>query len=72
MDSDDRDAFAKQNANLNEQVKLLVRTEKSLFQTRRNLELQLNRIRQLNSFALAASQTSSPAENVSRSPWICG
>jgi signal transduction histidine kinase len=51
-----------QNASLNEQVKLLLRTEKRLYQTRSNLELQLGRIRALNHFALGAMRTSSPVE----------
>ena len=55
----DRDALAKENQLLNEQVKLLARIEKRLYHTQNNLELQLKRIRALNEFALTAP-TSSP------------
>jgi signal transduction histidine kinase len=56
------ETLAKENAALNEQVKLLARVEKRLYNTRNNLELQLRRIRALNDFALAAMRTSSPIE----------
>jgi C4-dicarboxylate-specific signal transduction histidine kinase len=56
------EALRKENAGLNEQVKLLVRVEKRLYHTRNNLELQLRRIRALNDFALAAMRLSSPIE----------
>jgi signal transduction histidine kinase len=56
------DALARQNATLNEQVKLLLRTEKRLYQTRTHLETQLTRIRALNEFSLAAMRTLSPIE----------
>jgi len=59
------EALRKENASLNEQVKLLVRVEKRLYHTRNSLELQLRRIRALNEFALTAMRTSSPIEILS-------
>jgi len=56
------EALRKENASLNEQVKLLVRVEKRLYHTRNSLELQLRRIRALNEFALSAMRTFSPIE----------
>jgi signal transduction histidine kinase len=56
----DIDALVKENALLNEQVKLLARIEKRLYHTRNSLELQLKRIRALNDFALTAMPTLSP------------
>ena len=56
------DNLAKENANLNDQVKLLARVEKRLYNTQNSLELQLRRIRALNDFALAAMRTASPVE----------
>jgi signal transduction histidine kinase len=58
MSADER--LKLENARLNEQVKLLVRTEQSLYAARKGVELQLRRIRDLNAFALAAIRTTSP------------
>jgi len=55
----DLETLAKENASLNEQVKLLARVEKRLYHTQNNLELQLRRIRALNDFALSAMRPSS-------------
>jgi serine phosphatase RsbU (regulator of sigma subunit) len=52
----DRDELARQNQALNEQVKLLVRTEKRLYSAQRTIEAQLDRINLLNRFALASNQ----------------
>lgn len=60
------DALARQNATLNEHVKLLLRTEKRLYQTRTDLEIELARSRALNEFALAAMQPGSPIEIVTQ------
>jgi signal transduction histidine kinase len=56
----DTDTLVKENALLNEQVKLLARIEKRLYHTQNSLELQLKRIRALNDFALTAMPTASP------------
>ena len=44
-----------QNEALNEQVKLLVRTEQKLYRTQRNLDQQLTQIQALSAFALECS-----------------
>jgi signal transduction histidine kinase len=56
----DMETLVKENTLLNEQVKLLARIEKRLYQTQNSLELQLKRIRALNDFALTAMPTASP------------
>ncbi len=56
------EALERQNAQLNEQVKLLVRTEKRLYATQRQVENQLHRIHALNTFALTAPQSYSEVE----------
>jgi signal transduction histidine kinase len=60
----DDDAVRRESAKLNEQLKLLVRTEKRLYQTQNNLQDQLRRIRGLNEFALAVKRFSSPIDIV--------
>jgi signal transduction histidine kinase len=62
----DLETLAKENASLNEQVKLLARVEKRLYHTQNNLELQLRRIRALNDFALAAMRPSSQRQILSQ------
>src|SRR5262245_60573616 len=52
---DDLEDLKEQNAMLNEQIKLLVKTEKRLYKTQRQVEVQLGRIHALNDFALRAS-----------------
>jgi serine phosphatase RsbU (regulator of sigma subunit) len=52
----DADDLVRQNRALNEQVKLLVRTEKRLYSAQRTIEKQLERINQLNRFALASNR----------------
>jgi signal transduction histidine kinase len=60
----DDDAVRRESAKLNEQLKLLVRTEKRLYQSQNNLQGQLRRIRGLNEFALAVKLFSLPLDIV--------
>jgi signal transduction histidine kinase len=60
----DDDAMHRESAKLNEQLKLLVRTEKRLYQTQNKLEGQLRQIRGINEFALAIKRLSSPIDIV--------
>jgi signal transduction histidine kinase len=60
----DDDALRLESAKLNEQLKLLVRTEKRLYQTQNKLEDQLRQIRGINEFALAVKRLSSPIDIV--------
>jgi signal transduction histidine kinase len=57
---DELERLRAENAQLNEQLKLLVRTEQNLFAVRGDLQQQLRRIRVLNDFALAAMRSTSP------------
>src|ERR1043166_388643 len=61
----DDDAMHRESARLNEQLKLLVRTEKRLYQTQNKLEGQLRQIRGINELALAIKRLSSPIDIVS-------
>ena len=56
----------KENEALNEQVKLLVRTEQRLFRTQGERERQLSRIQALGEFALQVSSLATPAEILGR------
>jgi signal transduction histidine kinase len=60
----DDDAVRHESAKLNEQLKVLVRAEKRLYQTQNKLEGQLRQIRGINEFALAVKRLSSPIEIV--------
>ncbi len=52
----------RKNKELNEQIKLLVKTEKRLYRAQRDVQEQLSRMESVNRFALEASRTTSLRE----------
>ena len=59
---DDLESLRTKNAALNEQIKLLVKTEQSLFRSRRYIDQQLERVLALSKFAPGCTLESKPNE----------